>query len=74
MKELQTGYSSGFTFKNFKAHDMLHTVRRAIHFYHENGIWNNLVQKAMSQDYSWLQSAKKYNGIYENLLADSAIE
>jgi starch synthase len=65
-----TGNGSGFTFKNFNAHDMLHTVRRAIHFYHENETWNHLVQKVMSQDYSWLQSAKEYNEIYENLLTD----
>ncbi|MFL6559998.1 MAG: glycogen synthase GlgA [Bacillus sp. (in: firmicutes)] len=69
-----TGEGNGFTFKNFNAHDMLHTIRRAIQFYHENEIWNYLVQKAMGQDYSWLQSAKKYNEIYENLLADSIIE
>jgi starch synthase len=69
-----TGEGNGFTFKNFNAHDMLHTIRRAIQFYHENEIWNHLVQKAMGQDYSWLQSAKKYNEIYENLLADSIIE
>lgn len=68
-----TGYGSGFTFKNFNAHDMLHTIRRAIHFYHEK-TWINLLQKVMSQDYSWLQSAKKYNEIYEGLLADSASE
>jgi starch synthase len=65
-----TGNGSGFTFKNFNAHDMLHTVRRAIHFYHENETWNHLVQKVMRQDYSWLQSAKEYNEIYEKLLTD----
>lgn len=69
-----TGYGNGFTFKNFNAHDMLHTVRRAINFYHQNESWGSLVQNAMSQDYSWLQSAKKYNEIYKNLLADSAME
>jgi len=62
------GTGNGFTFKNFNAHDMLHTVRRAISFYHQKEIWSCLVQKAMSQDYSWLQSAKKYNKIYEQLL------
>ncbi|MGG3470327.1 glycogen synthase GlgA [Neobacillus pocheonensis] len=69
-----TGDGNGFTFKNFNAHDMLHTVRRAIHFYHQKDTWGSLVQKALSQDYSWLQSAKKYNEIYEDLLADSTLE
>jgi starch synthase len=30
-----------------------------------------LIENAMNQDYSWFQSAKKYNEIYEELLADS---
>jgi starch synthase len=69
-----TGSGNGFTFKNFNAHDMLHTVKRAIYFYHQKENWTNLVQKAMRQDYSWLQSAKEYNEIYERLLVNSAIE
>ena len=68
------GDGNGFTFKNFNAHDMLHSVKRAIHFYHQNEIWSILLQKALSQDYSWLQSAKKYNEIYEDLVADSSLE
>jgi len=65
-----TGNGNGFTFKNFNAHDMLHTIKRAIYFYHQNEYWTNLVKKAMGQDYSWLQSAKEYNEIYEDLLKD----
>jgi starch synthase len=66
-----TGIGNGFSFKNLNAHDMLHTVKRALHFYHQNDSWKILIQNAMTQDYSWLQSAKKYNEIYELLLADS---
>ncbi|PEQ94001.1 glycogen synthase GlgA [Bacillus sp. AFS006103] len=69
-----TGYGSGFTFKNFNAHDMLHSMRRALHFYHQKETWNHLIQNVMSQDYSWLQSAKKYNEIYEKLVVHSAME
>lgn len=66
-----TGEGNGFSFKNLNAHDMLHTVRRALHFYHQQENWNSLIQNAMTQDYSWLQSAKKYNEIYEELLEGS---
>ena len=66
-----SGNGNGFTFKNFNAHDMLHTVRRAINYYLENEIWSRLVKNAMSQDYSWLQSAKKYNDIYRELQLNS---
>ncbi|MGG1674802.1 glycogen synthase GlgA [Neobacillus sp. NRS-1170] len=70
----ETDEGNGFTFKNFNAHDMLHTIRRAIYFYQQKETWNSLVQNAMSQDYSWMQSAKKYNEIYEDLLEDKPIE
>jgi starch synthase len=66
-----TGMGNGFSFKNLNAHDMLHTVKRALDFYHQNDSWIRLIENAMTQDYSWFQSAKKYNEIYEGLLADS---
>jgi starch synthase len=66
----KTGNGNGFSFKNLNAHDMLHTVRRALDFYHQNENWSRLIQNAMTQDYSWLQSAKKYNEIYEELFED----
>ncbi|MFS0778186.1 glycogen synthase GlgA [Neobacillus sp. 3P2-tot-E-2] len=65
-----TGMGNGFSFKNLNAHDMLHTVKRALDFYHQNDSWNRLIENAMTQDHSWFQSAKKYNEIYEELLAD----
>lgn len=66
-----TGNGNGFSFKNLNAHDLLHTVRRSLDFYHQNESWSRLIQNAMTQDYSWLQSAKKYNEIYEKLLEGS---
>ncbi|MEH7419039.1 glycogen synthase GlgA [Neobacillus drentensis] len=68
------GTGNGFTFKNFNAHDMLYTLRRALHFYQQKESWSQLVQTAMSEDYSWRQSAKKYNEIYEELLLNSQSE
>ncbi|CAM4166273.1 glycogen synthase [Bacillus manliponensis] len=58
---------NGFSFAHFNAHDMLHTVRRALSFYHKEEEWNALVKQAMLQDYSWKQSALKYKELYEGL-------
>ncbi|MCM3690459.1 glycogen synthase GlgA [Neobacillus niacini] len=66
-----THIGNGFSFKNLNAHDLLYTVRRALNFYHQNENWSRLIENAMAQDYSWLQSAKKYNEIYEKLLEAS---
>ena len=35
-----TDEGNGFTFFNYNAHDMLHTVRRAVHYYrHNREVW-----------------------------------
>jgi starch synthase len=46
---------------------MLHTLERAVSFYHQKDVWKKLMMDAMSQDYSWGQSAFKYNQLYSNL-------
>ena len=56
----ETGEGNGFSFTNFNAHDMLHTVRRAIEFYHDKPVWEQLVKQAMTEDYSWEKSALAY--------------
>jgi starch synthase len=62
---------NGFTFCNFNAHDMLYTIRRALHFYHNKKEWPYVVDGAMKMDYSWAQSAFKYNCLYAELISRS---
>lgn len=59
---------NGFSFRNFNAHDMLYTVQRALYYYHQRDVWHKLVTRAMDQDYSWKQSAQKYQDLYEELV------
>lgn len=66
-----SGEGNGFSFKNFNAHDMLYTIKRAIHFYENDRVWNNLVKHTMSIDNSWAQSAFKYNQLYAQLISRS---
>jgi starch synthase len=68
-----TEEGNGFTFRNFNAHDMLYTIRRAIHFYHHPHTWKRIVKIAMEKDYSWAQSAFKYSQLYEKLVSRSEI-
>lgn len=63
------GKGNGFTFANFNAHDMLHTIQRALAFYQNQEVWEKLMKEAMSRDYSWTQSAFKYNQLYASLMA-----
>lgn len=61
----QTG--TGFSFKNYNAHDMLYTIRYAKSVYGNKKAWNDMVKRAMSTDFSWKKSAKEYQSVYENL-------
>ncbi len=65
-----TDEGNGFSFFNYNAHDMLHTVRRAVHYYKNNReVWYKLIVRGMTGDYSWYASANKYMEMYDRLLA-----
>lgn len=64
-----TGMGNGFSFFNYNAHDMLHTIERAMKFYREDKpVWHKLQQTGMSGDYSWTNSAGKYMELYRGLV------
>ena len=70
-----TDEGNGFSFFNYNAHDMLHTVRRAVHYYKNNReVWYKLIVRGMLGDYSWTVSAKKYLDLYEKLVVPAAEE
>ena len=63
-----TDAGNGFSFFIYNAHDMLHTVRRAVHYYKNNReVWYKLIVRGMTGDYSWFSSAGKYLALYEKL-------
>ncbi|MFO7815636.1 MAG: glycogen synthase GlgA [Halanaerobiales bacterium] len=63
-----TGY--GFSFGDYNAHDMLHTIKRALSFYHQKEVWSKLVKRVMEQDFSWNKAAKKYEELYNKIVID----
>lgn len=62
-----SGEGNGFTFNHYNAHDLLYTLRRAVHFYHLPEHWKKIAKNAFSGDYSWSVSAAKYVDIYDLL-------
>lgn len=61
-----TDEGNGFSFSNFNADDMLHTIRYAERIYYDyKEKWNKLVIKNMEIDNSWEKSAKDYIDLYE---------
>ena len=65
------GEGNGFSFFNYNAHDMLHTIERAIDYYHNHpDIWKILQNRGMAGDYSWAHSAGEYLKLYRSLFAE----
>ena len=64
-----SGNGNGFTFFNYNAHDMLHTIERAVDYYqHHQDIWKLLQHRGMTGDYSWTHSAEAYMRLYQDLV------
>ncbi len=63
-----TGEGNGFTFLNYNAHDMLHTIERAVRVYREDQkTFLRLARRAMNGQYGWDQSAKVYLDVYRQV-------
>jgi len=61
---------TGFSFSNYNAHEMLRTIRYAEHIYYDKKReWNKIIDRGMKADFSWEQSAKKYQEMYDWLLS-----
>ena len=58
---------TGFSFSNYNAHEMMNTVRYAERIYYDKRRdWNKIVERAMLKDFSWNNSAKQYEELYDN--------
>lgn len=64
------GMGNGFTFSNYNAHDMLHTMYRALEGYKNTEGWQILVKRALESDFSWGRSANEYIKLYKSLLKE----
>lgn len=61
---------TGFSFKEYNAHDMLHVIQYAYDiFANHRDKWDALVLRAMTTDFSWNSSARKYEKLYDKLIS-----
>ncbi|MBR4110108.1 MAG: glycogen synthase [Clostridia bacterium] len=56
---------NGFTFWGTRTEDLIEVTNKAIQTYSDKDTWTSLVERAMTQDYSWAHSAKEYIKLYE---------
>ena len=64
----KSGQGYGFTFKNFVPEGLLTAVVRAIETHKNMPLWQKIVKRAMSADFSWKKSAEKYLDLYRRAL------
>jgi starch synthase len=64
-----TGEGNGFSFTNYNAHDMLHTIEQSVGLYKfQPKRWRKMAESAMKLDFSWTSSSLKYIKLYESLI------
>ena len=61
----QTLKGTGFKFKPYNGEALLETLHAALKVYGNPDAWHALMLNAMSQDYSWPNSAREYVKVYE---------
>lgn len=60
---------TGFSFRNYNAHEMLSVIRYAKSVYYEKKReWNKIIDRGMAKDFSWNNSARKYEELYNRVL------
>ncbi len=62
--------SNGFVFNDSDPWQLLATIDRALNYYLDRERWNQLVKKAMQQDFSWTYSAGQYLELYRSIIAE----
>ncbi|MEO7969654.1 MAG: glycogen synthase [bacterium] len=68
----QDGTGTGFKFREYHAGALLDKIREALYFYSKPEIWQRIQLNGMAQDNSWDAAAKKYIGLYEQLVGVQA--
>ena len=67
------GTGTGFSFTNYNAHEMLAIIRYAKKtYFNDRRAWNEMVLRAMKQDFSWDASAREYEKLYDGLIEEEA--
>lgn len=55
----------GFTFERYTARALVDAVGRSIEAFGKPRRWRNVLERAMTRDFSWVASAKRYLALYQ---------
>ena len=61
----------GFSFANYNGDEMLGVINYSKHIYFDRKKqWNQMIDRGMTNDYSWNNSKGRYEGLYRYLLGE----
>jgi starch synthase len=70
-EQIEAGESTGFVFDQISPEDLWGAVRRAILLHREHqDLWQRLALNGMARDFSWQSSARQYEALYQEAMAD----
>lgn len=61
------GTATGFVFAEATAADLIAAVERALDLYAQPILWRKLQLRAMTRDFGWKRSARRYRAIYQKI-------
>ncbi|MGH7114726.1 MAG: glycogen synthase GlgA [Stellaceae bacterium] len=69
---LADGTATGFAFDEESAQGLSAAIARAAAWYGEPAIWQRMIRRAMTRDFSWEAAARQYLALYRELRPDAA--
>jgi starch synthase len=64
------GRGTGFKFRDYSPRAALTALRRALDVYRDRPAWSGLMARGMAQNFSWDESAQRYEALYRRLVGD----
>jgi len=59
---------NGFKFKEYSVPALRNAIQRALQAYRDSAVWEKLMLRGMSADFSWGRSAAEYLNVYQETL------
>jgi len=67
---LAEGVATGFAFDDDSPSALMSAIGRATELFREREIWQRMMRRAMTRDFSWAAAARLYAGVYRTLRPD----
>ena len=67
-RSVRCGTATGFSFESADIADLLRCVDRALALYRQPFAWRKVQRQAMTQDFGWSESARRYLALYQELV------